>query len=649
MEEIIRERDYYGGDYYIVRSEKKGFSFTVEIEEIEDFTAFCCSYRHKPFFMEAKAGDCINDIPKETQWLGIKHSDGSYSVYFSIVDEIFRTSLFGNGNKICVNAITGDNAVIGDEFYAFYKIRGNNFYELIEKAGMSVCNKFTDMIHKNDKKSPEFMDYFGWCTWDSFYDLVKAEDIKTGLESFKKGGFVPKFLLLDDGWQTVKEEGERGFWKLSSFKANDKFNNCLSETIDMAKQEFGVEKFFVWHAVMGYWGGVDTKSPEMQKYRPQPSCAVHTDGIKENNLACWQSNAFPYGIVDSQMAFDFYNDYHTYLKNEGVDGIKVDVQSAIEGHGAGKGGRVQLVKKMRSSMEASVAYNFDGEMINCMSCSNDNIYYSKRTNMMRSSDDFFPKKEESHVAHVYINAINSVWMGQFTNCDWDMFQTTHEYGAYHAAARAISGGPVYVSDRVDEHDFDLIKKLVDDDGKILRANDTAMPTIDCIFEDIRVSGNLFKIFNKNLYNGVVGVFSPKHDEKEKHITVRPEDINGYERGVYAAYSFKTGEAKVLSENEGLNVTLKSKEFDIVTFAKVNDGFAVIGLTDKMNSGGAVKNIICTHKGYLIDVCGSGKLTLFCDKKISGVYVNGEKTSFKNENRIISVDVLQKSIICIEKN
>ena len=90
-------------------------SFYVEIEEINDFMIFCCSYRNHSFFMNTKVGNRINDITKETQWIGIKHSDNSFSVQFNIVDGVFRTSPFGSNNKICVNAITGDDTVVGDE------------------------------------------------------------------------------------------------------------------------------------------------------------------------------------------------------------------------------------------------------------------------------------------------------------------------------------------------------------------------------------------------------------------------------------------------------------------------------------------------------------------------------------------------------
>jgi hypothetical protein len=40
-----------------------------------------------------------------------------------------------------------------------------------------------------------------------------------------------------------------------------------------------------------------------------------------------------------------------------------------------------------------------------------------------------------------------------------MFQTSHPYASFHAAARCISGGPVYITDEPGKHDVDLISQI----------------------------------------------------------------------------------------------------------------------------------------------------------------------------------------------
>lgn len=40
-----------------------------------------------------------------------------------------------------------------------------------------------------------------------------------------------------------------------------------------------------------------------------------------------------------------------------------------------------------------------------------------------------------------------------------MFQTVHEYSSFHAAARCISGGPIYITDVPGKHDIALIDQM----------------------------------------------------------------------------------------------------------------------------------------------------------------------------------------------
>ena len=41
--------------------------------------------------------------------------------------------------------------------------------------------------------------------------------------------------------------------------------------------------------------------------------------------------------------------------------------------------------------------------------------------------------------------------------DWDMFHSQHPAAELHALARAVSGGPVYVSDYPGKHNFDILR------------------------------------------------------------------------------------------------------------------------------------------------------------------------------------------------
>jgi stachyose synthetase len=100
--------------------------------------------------------------------------------------------------------------------------------------------------------------------------------------------------------------------------------------------------------------------------------------------------------------------------------------------------------------------------------------------------------------HMIHCAYNSMWMGQMIQPDWDMFQSDHLCAKFHAGSRAICGGPVYVSDSVSGHDFDLIKKLVYPDGTIPKCQHFALPTRDCLFRNpLFDDKTVLKIWNFN--------------------------------------------------------------------------------------------------------------------------------------------------------
>ena len=127
---MVKEVDRFGGYYYEFSFDERKFSVELPVDEIPDMEAYCCSFRMDAFFMEARTGKDINTIPQETQFLAIKHADKSYSVYFSIVDEYFRSCMYGKENQLWISAITGDPATTAKHFCGLYRIDGNDFYAL---------------------------------------------------------------------------------------------------------------------------------------------------------------------------------------------------------------------------------------------------------------------------------------------------------------------------------------------------------------------------------------------------------------------------------------------------------------------------------------------------------------------------------------
>ncbi|MEY2932815.1 MAG: hypothetical protein RL033_3564, partial [Pseudomonadota bacterium] len=215
-------------------------------------------HRYEPYWMKPATGSRLRDVPAETQFLLAELSAGGWLLLVPLVDEPWRFSLRGHPEgRLELLAETGDPHLGGHGGLALFLALGEDVYELLEAGARSVAARLGARCRlRHDKPLPAFVDGFGWCTWDAFYQEVNADAVRTGLASFHAAGVTPRFVILDDGWQSVRAlpTGER---RLTSLSANEKFGQDLAPLIRDAKAQHGVETFLVWHALNGYWGGVD--------------------------------------------------------------------------------------------------------------------------------------------------------------------------------------------------------------------------------------------------------------------------------------------------------------------------------------------------------------------------------------------------------
>jgi hypothetical protein len=170
--------------------------------------------------------------------------------------------------------------------------------------------------------------------------------------------------------------------------------------------------------------------------------------------------------------------------------------------------------------------NFDGALIHCMSNGLDVAYQLEQTTVWRNSDDFFPKKTSSaQQTHIHTNAINNLWTSTFALPDWDMFQSHHRWAEFHAAARALSGGPVYVCDKPARQNFDILRRLASTDGRVWRCDRPALPAAESIFADCRREEVLLKIHNRSANVGLIGMFHCSEARKRLAGSFSPADVS----------------------------------------------------------------------------------------------------------------------------
>jgi raffinose synthase len=258
------------------------------------------------------------------------------------------------------------------------------------------------------------------------------------------------------------------------------------------------------------------------------------------------------------------------------------------------------------------------------------FYLARDSTLTRTSTDFWPERPASHGLHVYVNAMVSLWFGEFVLPDWDMFQTGHPAGPFHAAGRVISGGPIYVSDKPDGHDFDLLARLVLSDGSIVRCRDIGRPTRDCLYADPTKSPVLLKLFNQNEGSSVVAVFNtryaPGRDERIRG-RVGPSDVPGLvEAGVrsFAVYQVNADRLDWVDPRGQVELELSTLEAEVVALVPVVEGLAAVGLMGKLNPGGTILRKSWRERTHLVELRDGGDLLLYAECAPRAVRIDGEQ-------------------------
>lgn len=170
----------------------------------------------------------------------------------------------------------------------------------------------------------DWYDGFTYCTWNGLGQNLTEEKISGALSSLEKNGIKISNLIIDDNWQSLDNEGGnqmvRG-WK--EFEANPRgFPQGLRTAITSIRKKYpNIRHIGVWHAILGYWGGISPTGKLAQNYRTRtvqkrPDVIAHGD----NTML----------VIDEPDVKRMYNDFYTFLNQSGVDAVKTDAQFFLD-------------------------------------------------------------------------------------------------------------------------------------------------------------------------------------------------------------------------------------------------------------------------------------------------------------------------------
>ncbi|KAK7266053.1 hypothetical protein RIF29_18692 [Crotalaria pallida] len=683
---------------------------------------FMSIFRFKVWWTTLWVGSNGRDLETETQFLMLEKSDSGsgsgscsghdsnrpYVLMVPIIEGQFRASLqAGKDDNVDVCVESGSSKVTGRSYDSVVYVHAGEDPFVLVKEAMKVVRAHLGTFNLLEEKTPPgIVDKFGWCTWDAFYLTVHPRGVLEGVKELVDAGVPPGLVLLDDGWQSISHDsdpitkegmnhtvaGEQMPCRLIKYEENYKFRDYVSSKGEKGLKgfvnelkEFGtVEYVYVWHALCGYWGGIRPNVPGMpEAVVEKPKLTIGLETTMED-LAVDKIVNNGVGLVPPNLVDKMYEGLHSHLENAGIDGVKVDVIHLLEMVCEKYGGRVDLAKAYYKALTASVRKHFKGNGViaSMEHCNDFMLLGTEAISLGRVGDDFWctdPYGDPNGTfwlqgCHMVHCAYNSLWMGNFIHPDWDMFQSTHPCAAFHAASRAISGGPIYISDTVGNHNIELLKTLVLPDGSILRCEHYALPTRDCLFSDPLHDGKtMLKIWNLNKYTGVIGVFncqgggwfretrSNKCASEFSHSVTTKTNIKDIEwntgknpisiEGVqlFALYFSQAKKLVLSSPSDSEEISLEPFNFELITVSPVTFlhgksssvvQIAPIGLVNMLNNGGAIQSFAIDEAKNSVEVGvrGKGEMRVFASEKPSTCRIDEKEVDFEYEGSMVVIQV-----------
>ncbi|BCS24070.1 putative raffinose synthase protein Sip1 [Aspergillus puulaauensis] len=526
----------------------------------------------------------------------------------------------------------------------------------------------------NDDQNAQWLsswyDGLTYCTWNGIGQDLSEEKLIPALDELKRQGINIKGLIIDDNWQSLDNEGGDSWYRgWNQFEASPKaFPHGLAKTVSTIRELHpNIEYIAVWHALLGYWGGISPDGELASTYKTRE--VQLNSPIRSSMLA-----------IDPCDIQRFYNDFYSFLSSAGITGVKADAQSFLDLL-SNPTDRAEFTTSYQDAWTISSLRHFGPKVISCMSQFPQTIFHSqlptnKLTIVVRNSDDFFPDIEDSHPWHVFCNAHNAL-LTRYLNIlpDWDMFQTStsNPYASFHAAARCISGGPIYITDTPGQHDAPLIKQMTapttQSDSITLRPGIVGR-TLD-MYHDIK-EGHVLRIGTYHgrarTGSGIIGLFNVAATPKSALFVMSdfPGIYAADTDSKYIVRSHRSGRiTNGLNSASTVSVKLEERGWEILTAYptraftlgekdNVETEVAVLGLLGKMTGVAALVNsdVFLESNGRLrvdVSIKALGVLGVYFSQ-LQGwdidehfmVLISGKavprKTVWRENGRILAIDV-----------
>ena len=567
---------------------------------------------HSEFWCRPQWGASFADLNKRTHEVLVRRGENDYVCYLVLIGDTFKTLLRGNEEGLEVYVFSNFTGLTEcREQPMLVEMTGSDPMALLCDIAAAVPGILGNGLKMRDERrvSPIF-DLFGWCSWDAFQYRVSHQGLLQKAREFAEKGVPVGFAIIDDMWADAPHlneielnSPEKGKSKLRNFKGDPvRFPQDMGPAIADLKAA-GIPHVGIWFPTVGYWAGLDPDGDEAKKQadRIVPAKTRHD-----------------YLVVkpEREAAEGMFNDYCGRIRSWGADFVKIDDQSFHYWYKemAPIG---QSALAIQPVIDQVAMRDFDGAIINCMGMASESMYNRRDTAVCRCSDDFIPESPEWFAKNILQCSYNGLLQGRYYVNDWDMWWTDDEQAAKNSLCRAVSGGPIYVSDKVDRTRPEVLRPLMLRDGRILRGDESATPTVDCFFENPTLTDRPFKIRNRVGKCAVLAAFNINAEGRAVSGTASPADAL-LPAGDYIWYEYFTKTSGRLGAGESVPVSLATKDdFRLFTFLPAAP-VVPVGRTDLYMGVKAAT----AFDGRTLTLVEGGEVSVWSEKPLR-VSVNGQ--------------------------
>ena len=583
-------------------------------------TEYLAIVLHSPFWCSPFFGHAWSEMPASVQMVLAHAENGSYRCILPVCADTFKTAL--RGTERGIEAVVSSNCkglTACRRQLSLVTAEGEDPHSLVRLCAEQAAKLLGNgLLMREEREMPEVLEYLGWCSWDALQYRISHEGLLLKAREFAEKKVPVHYAILDDMWADIPDFAtipeEHTFRELVNIMHQSRIRTFDGDPIRFPKgmkaaiddlRAAGIPTVGLWYPTTGYWKGYYEDSDLVREH---PECFMVANSGK------WHKEGERIVMVkpEEKSADGYFDAVAERAKSWGVDFVKVDNQGYHK-HYRDLYPIGQRARAIHRAIDRSADKHFGGAIINCMGMASECMFNRPTSAVSRCSDDFMPESREWFAKYILQCAYNGLLQGQYYINDWDMFWTDDEQAAKNSLCRAISGGPIYVSDKIGRTRPEVLRPLTLSDGRILRPDHSAMPTADCVTSDPRTSHRPLKIFNRVGEAGIVALFNVDENAEAVRGTLSVVDARLAD-GDYVYYEYFTGACGILRGKEAIDVTLSDRDtFRLYTLVPLQkNGVTLLGRCDKYVGIKAIESVV----GNTVTFREGGKIGFYSETPVA---------------------------------